>query len=214
MIYLYAITEPHGKLPDCPGLDDQPLHHESAADVGALYSEHANEVVEPDANAAWRHDRVLEAAMRLGPVLPARFGTTFPDRSALIAALEPRQAAFRRALENVRGCVELAIRVTLPTAETPTCRTGQEYVQARLMRQRERRAVVEQTLVPLSAHAVRAWAPSLDSGSTMLRASYLVRADEVPRFAEEVQQLADRHSELSLSCTGPWAPYSFVAGDE
>ena len=44
----------------------------------------------------------------------------------------------------------------------------------------------------------------------VIRASYLVARDEVGYFASVVRDLQDDHPELAVSCTGPWAPYSFA----
>ena len=51
-----------------------------------------------------------------------------------------------------------------------------------------------------------------DSSTGVVRISYLVRTPDVQRFSGEVSRLALAHPELALSCTGPWAPYSFVEG--
>jgi hypothetical protein len=48
------------------------------------------------------------------------------------------------------------------------------------------------------------------SEENLLRASYLVRANDVDRFADRVRELQRGDGGLALSCTGPWAPYSFV----
>ena len=211
MIYLYAVLELGAKAPDGPGLDEQPLEVVEAGEVAALISRHERPTFEPDPDALWRHDRVVEDAMTNGPVLPARFASTFVDAEALADALARNQAELRRELNDVRGCVELAVRVTQPPSEPPPPRDGREYVAAKLLQTEEARAVA-QALEPLSAHAVRS-RRAATGGSGALSASYLVRTDEVPRFAERVRQLAEAHSELSLSCTGPWPPYSFV-GEE
>ncbi len=114
MIYLYAITEPSVDVPASPGLEDQPLRLTSTAEVGGLYSEHDGAKFDPTPDALWHHDEIIEAAMAQGPVLPARFGTTFADASALRAALGRDGARLQRQLERVRGCVELAVRVAAP----------------------------------------------------------------------------------------------------
>jgi hypothetical protein len=213
VIYLYAITESGGEAPDCPGLGDAPLGLLHAGEVAGLYSRHEAGDFAPEPDALWRHDQVVEAAMSRGAVLPARFGTTFTDTSALATALERGQAALRRQLERVRGCVELAVRVSLPPLAPHAPADGRNYLHVKLARQHERQAVAERTLVPLAAHAVRSHRPTNPAETSTLTASYLVRAGEVDRFAERVRILARRHSELSLSCTGPWPPYSFV-GEE
>jgi Gas vesicle synthesis protein GvpL/GvpF len=213
VIYLYGVLEPGAEAPDEPGLDDRPLEVVEAGGVSALVSRHERSEFEPDPEAAWRHDRVVERAMQDGPVLPARFASTFADADALLDALRRQQAELRGALESVRGCVELAVRVGLPPSEDSSPGDGREYVAAKLLRSQESRVAAEQTLEPLAEHAVRTQRGTRAGDSRTLTASYLVRADEVPRFAERVRELAQAHGELSLSCTGPWAPYSFVGNE-
>jgi len=41
-------------------------------------------------------------------------------------------------------------------------------------------------------------------------ACYLVERDRVDEFARSVETYASAHPELSLVCTGPWAPASFA----
>lgn len=211
MIYLYAIAEADAELPEGVGLDDEPLDLVTAGAIAGVCSRHACSAFDPEPAALWRHDQVVEAAMSSGAVLPARFGTTFGDADALRAALERDSGRLRHALEDVRGCVELAVRVSLPVPALASPRSGQEYVHGELTRRRERRAAADRTLVPLEAHSVRSRTGRAEQDN--LTASYLVRADAVDAFAEQVRALARRHSELALSCTGPWPPYSFV-GEE
>jgi hypothetical protein len=213
MIYLYAVTEPGVPAPDAPGLDDQPLEVVGGGQVAALVSRHERGAFEPDPDTLWRHDQVVERAMDNGTVLPARFASTFADIAALTDTLEREEADLRRALDGVRGCVELAVRVSLPASDRPTPRDGRAYVATKLLGHQESRFVAEQALEPLAEHAVRSRRGALGGDSSTLSASYLVRADEVSSFAERVRQLAQDNSELSLSCTGPWPPYSFV-GEE
>jgi Gas vesicle synthesis protein GvpL/GvpF len=214
MIYLYAITEPAAHVPTAEGLADQPLRLVSTPDVGAVCSEHDPGEFEPTPDALWRHDQIVEAAMAQGPVLPARFGTTFIDADALRTTLERDRVRLRRQLERLRGCVELAVRVSPPTSDAASPSTGQEYIHARLDDRRARRALAEQTLAPLASHAVRSRTPGPVPDTRTLTASFLVRAAEVDEFADRVRVLAERHSELVFSCTGPWPPYSFAEEEE
>lgn len=213
MIYVYGITEPDARVPDVEGLDDRPLSLLKVAKVAGLYSHHQTARFEPEPEALWRHDRVIDSAMRSGPVLPARFGTTFGDPTALGNSLQAIQSRLALQLDRVRGCVELAVRVLPPEEAISVARTGNEYVQFKLARHQERRALVEQTLVPLAAHAVQSRTSTLDADHAAMTASYLVRAGEVDHFAEQVRLLAQSHAQLSFSCTGPWPPYSFVEDD-
>jgi hypothetical protein len=70
----------------------------------------------------------------------------------------------------------------------------------------------ERVLVPLAGLAA-ATSLSRPGAEPVVKASYLVAAGEVERFARAVHRLQERNPEVSLSWTGPWAPYSFVDGE-
>jgi nucleoid-associated protein YgaU len=139
-------------------------------------------------------------------VLPFRFGTTLPDRAAAEALLQKDGEQFRRQLAELRGRVELAVRVALPPEETAQASAdGAGYLAARARAERAR----EQLLAPLESAAL-ASAKREAGAASVVSASYLVRRDEVDQFTSLVRELQEHHPELALSCTGPWAPYSFV----
>jgi hypothetical protein len=215
VIYLYAITEATAELPACAGLEDAALRLASTAEVAGLYSIHERIEPRPQPELLWRHEQVVEAAMKSGPALPARFGTTFPDDQALRLALERDGEHLRRQLERMRGCVELAVRVGLPGKRDSTPSDGRTYLEDKLARHRRHQTIVRETLAPLAelAEHARSSESSRSEGEEVC-ASYLVRSDWVERFAEEVRRLAASNPELWLSCTGPWPPYSFVELEE
>lgn len=210
MIYLYGVIEPGASAPETTGLDGQPLEVVPAGQVAGLTSRHEGSAFTPAPEALWAHDRVLEAAMGCGPVLPARFASTFPDPGGLVESLQREGADLRRRLDDVRGCVELAVRLLLPASDCSLPGDGRGYLNARLLQRQESRRAIEQTLEPLSKHAVKSHRSPIGGDSGTLSASYLVRVGEVEDFAERVRRLSEHHAELSLSCTGPWPPYSFV----
>ncbi len=59
---------------------------------------------------ACRHEAVVEQAMRLSPVLPARFGTLFSSRKALEGVLKKHHAAICRFLDQVADKEEWAVK--------------------------------------------------------------------------------------------------------
>lgn len=211
MIYLYAITEPGRAEPDAPGLDEEPLHALDRVEVAGVYSEHDRLDTRPEPSLLWRHEQVVERLMDGGPALPARFGTVFTDAGGLAAALDASGEELRRRLDRVRGCVELAVRVGLPgIGGQAGASDGRSYLHERLARRREQEAAAKRTLEPLvtvaSAARLRPSAPSEDA----LAASYLVSSEGLEGFTQELLRIQNENPELSLSCTGPWAPYSFA----
>jgi gas vesicle protein GvpL/GvpF len=210
VIYLYAITEPTVSAPACRGLDDGELRLARTAQVAGLYTEHRRLEPRADADTLWRHEQVVEEAMKAGPALPVRFGTTFADDAALGLELERDGDRLRQQLDGVRGCVELAVRVGVAGGRHDAAADGREYVEAKLARRRMQQAIAHDTLAPLAELAVRTRTEEGGTEGEVICASYLVPSDGVELFADQVSSLADRNPGLWLSCTGPWPPYSFV----
>ncbi|MCG8354621.1 MAG: GvpL/GvpF family gas vesicle protein [Kiloniellales bacterium] len=175
----------------------------------------------------WCHDRVLDALMKRHAVLPMRFGT-IANSDRLTADLERRRVTLCRALRRVSGKVEIAVRVfsklpaTIPETHSPCGgddgrSSGTAYLRSRMAQRRrtaqlcERgRAAVASVLArleALSADAVwdREGAPTLP-----VEASFLIAREAVPAFVDRAEALVSCDHDLSVSCTGPWAPYSFV----
>jgi Gas vesicle synthesis protein GvpL/GvpF len=161
----------------------------------------------PAVDAMWAHEQVVERIMAERTVLPMRFGTKVADHAALREMLATRQDEFRAALDRVRGCVEVGVRVVQP-AEPIAATTGREYLEARLRTVRRADAVHE----PLTKLAVEATRRHARGPDELLRAAYLVDRAAVSRFHGAVERLQRANPELAIHCTGPWPPYSFVAG--
>jgi hypothetical protein len=207
VIDLYAITAAPG--PPLPTV--VPLHAVPLGDLAAICA--PAEEREITADTLWRHEQVVEALMEDRDLLPVRFGTRLDDDAAAARSLAGRRAEFKRALERVRGAVELSVRAMfLDTGGPvePTAETGADY-----LRLKRRITVAQETVAsavhePLRAlaraHTLRSPRPPAEA----LRAAYLVERDAVGRFTGLVAQLDEQHPELQLLCTGPWPPYSFV----
>jgi len=218
MIYLYAVTELAPQGFRGLGLDGTPVLTLACGSVHLAYSVHESGFEPPVVpEALWAHEGIVDELLEGGPVVPFRYGTTLPDRAAAEAYLAREQDQFTRTLAALRGRVELAVRLAVPESAESTAEegsasddgsasdSGSAYLSARVS---ERRAH-DEVLAPLASLAVAR--RQRDGGSArMIRASYLVASDDVERFASVVRRLQESHPELTLSCTGPWAPYSFV----
>ena len=144
-------------------------------------------------------------------VLPARFGERFPDVDALVAAVGEHAGELRRRLAHVEGCVELAVRVGRPAEERPRrAADGSAYMRMQL-RAASADAAAGSALHELLVRCARA-AVVADNGASRFvhDASYLVERGAVDAFAARVDAYATAHPELSLVCTGPWAPATFA----
>jgi hypothetical protein len=175
MPYVYAVTETANGAG----------HAVRCGRLAAIVGE-GPDVLQPDERSLRHHEAVVEAAMRHGPVLPMRFGSVVDDVEAL---LRSREDEFSAALERVRGCVELGVRVSEPDG-VPAPETGTEYLM--------RRAAVARVEEELGGMA-RA------SARRRRGFAFLVEREREEEFRNRAAELP-----TVLVVTGPWPPYSFV----
>jgi len=202
VIHLYAFALGLRGLPDITGLEDAPLASQCFGGVTGVVSASAGGA---DASVdAARHGLVVEALVdRARAVLPVRFGQRFSSSEELAALVGTRSSSLLQRLEQLVDCVEIGVRARGPEEHPPAAdATGVDYMR----RLAARRGVVEELHRALRARALEARA-SADS------VSYLVRRGDVSDFAKEVKRHIVRHPELTIVCTGPWAPYSFAEAE-
>lgn len=193
--------------------------------IAAVVSRATRSSIDVSRDRVWRHETVLGVLMERHSVLPMRFGTVCTDEE-LSRLLEHRRDALCAALHKLASKVEMAVRIaddTLrepasisgPLVDRPSASTGKAYLLARLARHKE------DSVASLTAggqlETVRAYleARSLDMAwhvpdafGTPIKVSCLIHRKEVEGFAAGLERLI--RPGFSLSCTGPWAPYSFV----
>jgi hypothetical protein len=224
VIYVYAVTEATGTWPAVTGLDERPVSFIKCGKLQAVFSEHENK---PEAceKSLLRHERVVEALMRSGPVAPMRFGQVVEHVVELRERVVGRSNQITSLLDRVRGKVEIAVRALAmqslgsgePTTTLALDASGRAYMTRRLREERRARAL-EESMQEISndihgrletfaeASSLRAHA-----GRMIMAGAYLVPKDKVHDFGELVQALGrDYLDVIELVCTGPWPPYSFV----
>jgi len=216
MLYLYAIVEKGRRLPG-PGLWGAPSHAIEQGELAAIVSEHEDLARPLDEDELWTHEKVVEELMEHGAVLPMRAGSVLADAAGVRALLDEQRDRFGRELERVRGAVELGVRAVgnpaapkVPAGVQDQEGPGTAYMRARLDSQ------IRSDLVAARVHtALRGLARDHVSLSKSLatvgaRSAYLVNRDEVDAFVDRVEALGRELDDVSIVCTGPWPPYSFV----
>ena len=182
------------------------------------------------------HHHVIEAAIRLFPLLPTRLATVYSSTEAMAAALGRRREELRAALRRVGGRVEWGVKTYAAPVQAggETARgevgaggAGLAYLKRRRAQltagERSARAALaaaQAVHAELSGRAAQArlhppQSPQL-SGNQMpmlLNTAYLLDASASDGFASAVAAAATAHPELRLELTGPWPPYSFAGED-
>ncbi|WP_276254239.1 GvpL/GvpF family gas vesicle protein [Halomontanus rarus] len=145
---------------------------------------------------AQRHDDVLREIMEYGDgrtVVPMRFGMVFENERALKNVLRGARPAFRRAMNDIEGTVELGLKLV---REEDADVDGEAI-----------EATVADELEPLSVESTES---DLFSDRLVLNRSYLVERVDREAFDEAIARFEDEHDDLLVQYTGPFAPYSFV----
>lgn len=188
----------------------------------------------PEPERLRAHDRVVRAALRTATPLPLRFGATFPDAGAALAALSAREAELLATLRRVEGRVEVGVAVLWDAAaererllaERPELRPepgkpsgGREYLERRRREQalegalRERAAGLLQSVAEHLAGVdpSAAEARSVLAGPELAGAvAHLVRREHLFSYRETALRAGEGLPGARLRLSGPWAPYSFV----
>jgi hypothetical protein len=215
MLHLYGIVESQDQCVGT-GLDGEPLVAIPCGDVVAIASQHTEPLDStPAEEALWEHEGVLETLLESGSVLPVRFGVRFPDREALRANVEPRSPRFATALAQVRGKVELSVRLLALGAENPPAAPedagpGARYLLGRLEERRDAARKLDVVRSRLGPLAVAERSQLLPRPGTAASAAFLVDRPALEHFQREACALGRDLEDVALVCTGPWPPYNFA----
>lgn len=220
MIYVYAILDGSCPVaPDVCGIAEEPLSFVANGRLIAACSSHDGSGVPPTAENVLQHERAVERLMREAVLLPARFGTAVQDDDAVRELLRAHGTELIEALERVRGCDELGVRVLQATGpegrevaeESSPPTSGRQYMLRRMAAERlateaqHRSEAIHQDLSSLSQASTHRRAAGF-----LLTGAYLVRRDGVNLFRSRVGELGAANPDLRLLCTGPWPPYNFA----
>lgn len=187
------------------------------------------------------YSRVLDAAARLGPVVPVQFGSVLEDEQDVVdQLLAPDVSYFEALLDELTGRAQFQVRATyqagvvLPEVVAADPRIArlreltrdqpEERVYGDLVRLGElvSRAVeskkefdaqvlLDVVLPFAAAHRVRLGA----SEDELAEITVLVDDEVRGAFEEELEGLAEAvHERIRLRLVGPLPPYDFVGGDQ
>jgi hypothetical protein len=222
VLYLYAITEPLSPLDGVIGVRGASPRFVRAGGLAAVVSGFDMTSSELGEDEMWAHDRVVEAVMDRAPVLPMRLGSLLADDAAVRNVLRQRGREWAEGLERVRGAVELGIRaaIEVETTHQPPPEgaqvaegSGAAYLLGRLAAERSRQGAARRVHEPLVQLARDSRVRIDPGGLARFRASYLVDRARLEAFKRAVEELRREPATSSITCTGPWPPYSFTGSE-
>jgi hypothetical protein len=245
-IWVYGVVPGHRPEPAVAGVGDGRVDVIREASLAALVTEvdareFSSEALERRLEdlqevelLARAHERVLEAALQEGDVLPFRMATLYESDQAVRRMLVERSAELHSTIERLTGKAEWGVKAFLdpapsvPAGATVEAASGTDYIaRRRAARDDVQRLSDAADAAVASIHAQleeRASAarlsPPQDRRLTgrdedmVLNGAYLVPRGAWEAFAERIETLREQHAPdgLTLELTGPWPPYHFVGG--
>lgn len=219
-LYLYAVLAEEPAQPGA-GLAGEPLRFVACSGLFVAAGEvETLPTVTPETLAA--HDTVVRRlAGQVEAILPVRFGEHVRDEGELSGLLAPRSRELAEALEKVRGCEQMTLRVfgdpdPVTDDSDPQGGPGARYLEARRRELERERSLPEigplrETLKPLlQAERVE----RRTDGRLLGSAYHLVRRQDVPAYLAAVREAEGRLNGRRVSASGPWPPYAFGPGLE
>ena len=144
------------------------------------------------------HHDVVASALDARALLPFRYGTAVGD-GEYDAWLGAHRAALETALAQVRGCVEMSVKLLRLDSGVEQAGPGQDELRA-LADQIVNRARIEQWR----------YRPAGTGGNVVASLAFLVPRAELAEFLARIAPIASRAVGVAVVPTGPWPAYSFV----
>lgn len=126
-------------------------------------------------------------------VVPMQFGMVFSGAGTVKNVLRGSRPAFRRALSEIDGAVELGLKV-VREEEAPVDIEAVERA-------------IEDRFDPLARSVAE---NDIFSDRLLANRAYLVDRADREAFDTAVDEFDEEHDELEVQYTGPWAPFNFV----
>jgi hypothetical protein len=199
MFYMYAVVEGLSAAWQPPPAIT-PAASVERRDLGSLLVLGSTLQAVPPANPKTLalHHAVVASALDAQAVLPFRYGTAVGD-SESAAWLGAQQVALQSALTQVRGCVEMSVKLL-------RLDSGVEHVGPG---EGELRALADQIVDRAGIEQWR-YRPAGSGGNVVASVAFLLPRTELAEFLARIAPIASRAVGVAVVPTGPWPAYSFV----
>lgn len=151
-------------------------------------------------------------------VLPARFGALV-DEAELKQIVRGRTADLRKALERVKGRVQMTVRILgvprpneapKPSPRDARTRTGTDYLLERRAAQHPPRPEMASVIAAAVGRLVVVEKVEIDHAKGLAVLLHLIARSDVAVYRERVARAAAGHPSLTVRVSGPWPPFAFA----
>jgi len=210
-LYVYCVM-PARSMPPLTvlGIQNQIARLVEADLLHVVVSDFSGNELLPSKENIFAHERVVEHCMDYATPLPFRFGAVVAE-DKIRDFIGQNSGALLRDLDRVHDCVEMNLKVMIPT-EQPAVKTGTAFLQSK-RRQYDLRRDVAEWLAPSVSEFVRETNAALmrGNGSAIVRLAHLVLRADLELYKSKVDSAIRQRPEWAFLRSGPWPPYSFVS---
>ena len=196
-LYLYGVIEQEDISIDVEGVANAAhVYNLDYRTLSAVVSDIDTLQPEDTDENATAHNDVLTALLEYGggrTVIPMQFGMACKNERTVTNILRGAYPAFRRAISEMDGAVELGLKVV---EETPGVAERNGTADA-----------IHESLRELSRESVTG---DDFSDRLVLNRAYLVDREQQAAFGSAIEELEETYDDLLFHYTGPWAPFNFV----
>jgi hypothetical protein len=223
-LYVYCLADDIEALDDpAPGISGAPVRLLKTHDFSVLVSDPDADVVQVTRENALAHAAVVRSILDRTTPLPFRFGTLVTEQQ-LVNFLSARKPALETKLAQVRGCVEMSVKIIQEPAaqESAPDENVNQGVGTSFLAQK-RREILGGEQSAAEATRISTWLHDKISGliraeqvtlrpteKLILAAAHLVERAKVKKYRENMAEACQSRPDLLFLLSGPWPPYSFA----
>jgi Gas vesicle synthesis protein GvpL/GvpF len=205
--YVYALTDPQEQERFTSGA--RKLRAVDVDGVAAIVEVVGARPAATEEALREQHALVVRLARRFDALLPIRFGAVFTP-SGLDARIRANRAVIRRALDRVRGRVQMTVRLHGAPADDPApTATGTAWLTARRDRARSLRQHAARLRRAVSRFVEE---ERIDPGKGNLQGTvyHLIRSRDANAYRAAILATARSLIPVGVTVTGPWPAFAFV----
>ncbi|HZM99384.1 MAG TPA: GvpL/GvpF family gas vesicle protein [Pyrinomonadaceae bacterium] len=223
-LYAYCLADDIDVLEEpASGISGTPVRLLKTEGFSVLVSDLDADVVQVTRENALAHAAVVRSILDRTTPLPFRFGTLVTEQQ-LVNYLSARKPALETKLAEVRGCVEMSVKIIREPAahESEPDENINQGAGTSFLAQKRReilggeQSAAQATTISTWLHEqisslIRAEQVTLrPTEKLVLAAAHLVERAKVKKYRENMAEACQSRPDLHFLLSGPWPPYSFA----
>jgi hypothetical protein len=224
-LYVYCLVENLDTLATpSSGVSGAPVELMRVDDFALLVSQFNGDAAPPvTRDNALAHATVVRSMLDATTPLPFRFGTVVNEEQ-LRSYVTSRREALEAKLAQVRGCVEMSVKIISNADQTETetaSKAADQGPGAKFLKEKQREIRGSEHRAE-QAKEVSAWLQEeirpfvreeeislCPTGKLILAAAHLVAREQVAKYRDRLSEARKSRPELHFLSSGPWPPYTF-----